>query len=140
MPVQPDPAGSVTVNPGCQRPSGGHLDPALDRATLIARFAGDLAFFSEVAAVFLEDYPRLLGQLREARARQDLPALRMTAHAFKGAISHFTDGDAYTAAAALERAAEAGRQDAFSESCRVEEVIATFAAALAAARAAVETS
>ena len=134
MPVQPDPAGRVTVNPGCESSSGGQLDPTLARATLIARFGGDTEFFNEVAAVFLEDYPRLLDQLHAACARQDLSALRTTAHAFKGAISHFTDGEAYTAAAALERAAEAGRDDAFTESRRVEGVISALAAALAAAR------
>jgi HPt (histidine-containing phosphotransfer) domain-containing protein len=134
MPVQPDPAGRVTATAGDHPPSGGQLDPTLGRATLIARFGGDTEFFNEVAAVFLDDCPRLLDQLRAACARQDLAALRATAHAFKGAISHFTNGEAYAAVAALERAAEAGHDNAFPESHRVEGVIAAFAAALAAAR------
>ena len=134
MRVQPDPAGGATATGDSDRPGGGHLDPSLDRTTLIARFAGDLDFFNEVAAVFLEDYPRLLDQLRDARAREDLQALRTTAHAFKGAISHFTDGEAYAAAAALERAAEAGQpDDVCADALRVEGVIASFAAALVAA-------
>ena len=140
MPVQPDPAGGVTVEPGGPTPSGGQFEPSLTRATLIARFAGDVDFFNEVAAVFLEDYPRMLDELREACARQDLPALRTTAHTFKGAISHFTNGQAYVAAASLERRAEAGQPDAFAEARRAEGIIANFAAALIAARDASGTS
>ena len=134
MRVQPDPAGGGMATRNGDRSGGGQLDPSLDRTTLIARFAGDVDFFNEVAAVFLEDYPRLLDQLRDARTRRDLQALRTTAHAFKGAISHFTDGEAYGAAAALERTAEAGQPDsACADALRVEGVIVSFAAALVAA-------
>jgi HPt (histidine-containing phosphotransfer) domain-containing protein len=134
MPVQPDPAGGLTVEQGNRRPSIGAPTSSLNRAALIARFGGDDEFFGEVATVFLEDFPRMLRELQDACASQDLAALRTTAHAFKGAISHFTDGEAYAAAAALERLAEAGRSDAFTESRRVEGLIATFAEALRAAR------
>jgi HPt (histidine-containing phosphotransfer) domain-containing protein len=134
MPVQPDPATGVTVEPGNSRPTIGAPASPLNRAALIARFGGDDEFFREIATVFLEDFPRMLSELRDACTCQDLAALRTTAHAFKGAISHFTDGDAYAAAATLERLAQTGQLEAFTESRRVEGLIAAFAEALRAAR------
>jgi hypothetical protein len=107
--------------------------PPIDRATLIARFAGDAGLFDEVAAIFLADFPRMRGQLHEACERRDLTAVRGAAHALKGAVSHFTHGAPYSAAALLERMAEAGRPEAFDAAVDVEWRLANLVAMIAAA-------
>jgi hypothetical protein len=135
----------VPRNAAARHPSRSHPpspgvqpDPPLDRATLIARFAGDAGFFDEVAAIFLEDYPRMLGALRDACAARNLPGLRGAAHAFKGAVGHFTNGTPYLAVAALERLAEEGHPVAFDEAAGAERLLGEFVAAVAVAHAAQE--
>lgn len=136
MPVPPDEAERDHPSPSQAPLAGATPDVPLDRATLIARFGGDVGFFEEVAAIFLEDFPRMLSMLHDARAAGDLTALRGAAHAFKGAVSHFSSGATYQAAAALEQLAEAGRSDAFDAVERVETRLRELASAIAVAQAA----
>jgi HPt (histidine-containing phosphotransfer) domain-containing protein len=63
---------------------------------------------AELIAIFLEDTPPRVAQLRDAPA--DLPTLRRVAHTLKGACGNMTALPASEAASRLEAAA--GRGDA----------------------------
>jgi CheY-like chemotaxis protein/HPt (histidine-containing phosphotransfer) domain-containing protein len=76
--------------------------PTLDLPAALSRFGGDAKLFREVAQVFLEDWPRLHGDLRAAVDRRDPAALRAAAHAIKGTVAVFAAAAAVEAAARLE--------------------------------------
>jgi len=120
----------VTSPPGPAFASGG-----LDRASLMARFEGDTALFEEVSAVFIDDCPRMLAELRSARDRADLVALREAAHALKGAVSNFTEGAARDAALATEQQALHGQPEAFRTAETLEALVTEVTAALVRATA-----
>jgi HPt (histidine-containing phosphotransfer) domain-containing protein len=102
----------------------------LDRASLMARFEGDTELFEEVSAVFIDDCPRMLGELRSACDRGDLVALREAAHALKGAVSNFTGGAARDAALATEQQALHGQPEAFRTAATLEALVIDVSAAL----------
>ena len=95
----------------------------LDRASLVARFEGDAEFFEEVAAVFIDDCPRMLAHLGDARAAGDLAALRQAAHALKGAVGNFTEGPAREAALITEELARQGSDAAFTAAGELERLV-----------------
>lgn len=95
----------------------------LDRASLVARFEGDAQFFEEVAAVFIDDCPRMLAHLTDARAAGDLSALRQAAHALKGAVGNFTEGPAREAALITEQLARQGSDAAFTAAGELEQLV-----------------
>jgi len=107
----------------------------LDRPSLMARFEGDTELFEEVSAVFIDDCPRMLAELKSARDRGDLVALREAAHALKGAVSNFTEGAARDAALATEQQARQGQPEAFRTAETLEALITEVTAALARATA-----
>ena len=109
------------------------VPPDLDRASLMARFEGDAELFQEVAAVFIDDCPRMLGELKVACERGDLVALREAAHALKGAVSNFTEGPARETALAAEQQARHGQSEAFQTAEILEARITEVSAALARA-------
>jgi HPt (histidine-containing phosphotransfer) domain-containing protein len=59
----------------------------LDIAGTLARLGGDRQLFSEMAAFFFEDAPRLYFELRAAVQRRDAADIRMSAHALKGLVA-----------------------------------------------------
>jgi two-component system, sensor histidine kinase and response regulator len=95
----------------------------LDRASLVARFEGDAEFFDEVAAVFIDDCPRMLAHLADARAAGDLVALRQAAHALKGAVGNFTEGPAREAGVITEQLARQGSDAAFTAAAELEALV-----------------
>ena len=103
---------------------------ALDRASLMARFEGDSELFDEVSAVFIDDCPRMLAELKSARDRGDLVALGEAAHALKGAVSNFTEGAARAAALATEQQARHGQREAFRTAETLETLVTEVTAAL----------
>ncbi|WP_232418020.1 hybrid sensor histidine kinase/response regulator [Methyloversatilis thermotolerans] len=74
-----------------------------DRRFTLDNLGGDEALLHTIIGVFLQDYPNMLRDLREA------PAARIPeqAHAIKGAIRNFGAAPAASIAAQLERASEA---------------------------------
>jgi CheY-like chemotaxis protein len=78
------------------------VTPAFDRTATLSRFGGDPALFREVALVFLEDWPRLRGDLQAAVERRDPAALQAAAHAIKGTVAVFSAAAAVETAARLE--------------------------------------
>ena len=105
----------------------------LDRRSLIDRFEGDGQFFDEVAAVFIDDSPRMLSELADARNARDLVALRHAAHALKGAVSNFTEGTAREAALETEQLARDGSEAALAAAEALEHVVHALIAALTVA-------
>src|SRR2546426_381362 len=73
-----------------------------DHTTVLARLGGDEELLQEVMALYLDECPRLLEEVRGAMDGQDAARLRRAAHSLKGATSNFSTGVAYQAAAQLE--------------------------------------
>lgn len=77
---------------------------ALDLAQAMDRVGGDEDLLREIAALFLEDGPRMMGEVEEALRNGDATALASAAHGLKGCVATFGAKPAYEAALALETA------------------------------------
>ena len=75
----------------------------LDRANALARVGGDLDLLKEIAALFLDEYPRELDEIRTALASGDAHTLERSAHGLKGAVANFGARPAVDAAFQLEQ-------------------------------------
>jgi|GEM_PF-1077562 len=85
-------------------PSGaGEPRPAVDRQRLVERFVGDLDLARQMAAIFLEEAPRLLEAARQALAGGRTLDLATAAHTLKGSVGYFEAPLAFAAALELER-------------------------------------
>ena len=62
----------------------------------------DEAFQRQLAAMFLEDCPKSLSEIREAVASRNGPALKMAAHKLKGSAGVFKDKEAIESAFRME--------------------------------------
>ena len=108
---------------------------AFDREAALARLGGDEALLRDAVQAFLEDCPRLVGQLREAVERRDAAAVKAAAHAIKGTVAIFSAHPTHEAAARLERLGsqgqlagiEAGAQHLEAELERFKKAAAAFA-------------
>jgi CheY-like chemotaxis protein len=80
----------------------------VDARTALERAGGDPQILQEVVQLFLDDSPRLLGELREAVAASDAARLRRVAHTLKGSIGIFGPSPAADLAARLEAMGRAG--------------------------------
>jgi len=89
----PAPAAALKPDPGS----------VLDRAVLQERVEGDAGLLAEMIGLFLRDYPRLLGAMREAIASGDAQGLERAAHTLKGTVGNFAATAATTAALLLEQ-------------------------------------
>ena len=85
----------------------GHTGGILDLDAALARLGGDSELLSEIAALFLSDYPRQLSSLSAAIERRDASVVEKSAHTLKGSVATFGAGPAVEAALALERAGRA---------------------------------
>jgi signal transduction histidine kinase/CheY-like chemotaxis protein/HPt (histidine-containing phosphotransfer) domain-containing protein len=75
---------------------------SVDGDAIVARLGGDAEMARELAAVFLDDYPARLDEVRAAVASEDADLLRRAAHTIKGAVGNFSEDGAYAAAWRLE--------------------------------------
>ena len=64
--------------------------------------ANDPELRKELAAMFVDDGPGQLAQVREALNLHDAPALKAAAHTLKGSVGVFKDHPAYDAALRME--------------------------------------
>ena len=83
----------------------------LERDTALARVGGDLELLKEIAALFLEDYPRSLDEIHKALDSGDAKALENSAHGLKGSVANFGARAAVDAAFQLEQLGRAHRLD-----------------------------
>ncbi len=79
--------------------------PVFDRWRAGARLGGDLGLLREMIAIFRAEAPALMVSIRKAAAGTDADALRLAAHALKGALGTLDAPRAFVAAARLEEAA-----------------------------------
>lgn len=86
-------------------------DQVLDRAAALARVGGDLELLKEIAALFLDEYPRALDEIHKALASGDSRALEHAAHGLKGSVANFGARAAVDAAFELEQFGKAGKLD-----------------------------
>jgi HPt (histidine-containing phosphotransfer) domain-containing protein len=107
-------------------------DPVMDRELALSRVGGDSELLKEIAGLFLNDYPKVLNELRTAASHGDAKGLERTAHGLKGSVSNFAAGPAVEAARMLEGMGRAERLEDAAQ------VIGTLELALAALRAELE--
>ena len=88
----------------------------LDKKEALARVGGDPQLLSEIAALFLQDLPRGLGELRKAVAARDAAAIERHAHSLKGSVSNFGALESRNAAQDLETKARTGSLTGIDES------------------------
>lgn len=83
----------------------------LDCAVALERLGGDEELLREVAGLFLDEYPLLMGEIRQAALSRDAESLQRAAHSMKGSVSNFGAAGVYQAAFALEKKGRAGDLD-----------------------------
>lgn len=82
----------------------------------LSYIGGDEVLLAELAAIFLQEYPQLLENLRTAVASSDVEALIYHAHALKGSVSNFVAADAENTARRLE---QIGRDGDLTDAAKV---------------------
>jgi CheY-like chemotaxis protein len=78
-------------------------------AELLARFDGDNELFKELAGIFLQECPGLLGGIREAMRAGDAKLLERMAHTLKGSVGNFAMQGPRETAQQLELLAKSGQ-------------------------------
>jgi HPt (histidine-containing phosphotransfer) domain-containing protein len=85
----------------------------IDRSVILDRVGGDEELLREISAIFLEEYPTLIEEIRSAVGNQDATGLERAAHTLKGSVANFGAQAATQAAYRLEAM---GRKGELSES------------------------
>jgi HPt (histidine-containing phosphotransfer) domain-containing protein len=80
----------------------------LDHEVAMIRVGGDTELLKELAQLFLEEYPRLLAELRAAHESGDADLVERTAHGLKGSIANFGAQQAVEAALRIEQLGRRG--------------------------------
>lgn len=75
----------------------------LDKAVALERLGGDEELLKEVAALFLDEYPALMAQIKVAVAAHNANQLERAAHSLKGSVSNFGSEAAWQAAYEMEK-------------------------------------
>ena len=75
----------------------------LDKDLALSRAGGDEELLREIAALFLDDYPRTLEDLRTAIAAGVACDIEHHAHSLKGSVANFGAPEAVAAALSLEQ-------------------------------------
>jgi two-component system, sensor histidine kinase and response regulator len=81
---------------------------SVDLSALLASFGGRADLVSGVVDVFFEDAPAMLRRLDTAVAARDATEVASAAHAIKGAVGLFSQGEAYETARTLEHRGRGG--------------------------------
>jgi HPt (histidine-containing phosphotransfer) domain-containing protein len=76
---------------------------AVDRVALLERLGGDVALARELADLYADESPRLVGAVRAALERGDAPALARAAHSLKGTLTSLAAPRASELALRLEQ-------------------------------------
>jgi PAS domain S-box-containing protein len=96
--------------------NGGTAMGLLDLSSALDRVGGDSALLSELAGLFLEEYPRLMNQIRDGLAGEDSEGVSSPAHQLKGLLGQFGAEQVRLVAADLE---VAGRQSDFALASKI---------------------
>ena len=92
--------------------TGAAVGTGVDREVALSRVGGDTELLGEIAGLFLDDYPKLLDELKTGAAQGDAKTIERAAHGLKGSVSNFGARAAVDAAFALE---SMGRQQQLSD-------------------------
>jgi HPt (histidine-containing phosphotransfer) domain-containing protein len=96
-------------------------DGSIDLGALLAGFGGRSDLVRQVIDVFIDDAPAMLTQLKEAARAGEAAKIATAAHAVKGSVGLFSQGDAYQRARALEQRARSGDgSDALTAAAEIE--------------------
>jgi len=102
-----------------------------DELALRERVEGDTEFLREIIALFLEDNPRLMADIRAAVAAGNALALKRAAHTLRGAAANFGAAAVVAGAKELETLANSGNlRDAASAADRLAAVLGELETAL----------
>jgi CheY-like chemotaxis protein/HPt (histidine-containing phosphotransfer) domain-containing protein len=82
--------------------------PPVDWEQFMSLTDGDGEFAEQLIQLFIDSGDAALGEIRDALAREDWPAVGRAAHSYKGASANIRAQAASAAAARLEQAARAG--------------------------------
>jgi two-component system sensor histidine kinase/response regulator len=82
---------------------GSGVGSGIDRELALSRVGGDTELLKEIGVLFVEDYPKLMDELRAAADRGDAKNVERTAHGLKGSVSNFGAKAAVDAAWAVEQ-------------------------------------
>jgi len=77
----------------------------------LAQVDGDKELLSEMATLFLEEYPRFLKQIHQAITNNDSTMLSYAAHTLKGSVGNFVAPNVVEAAFTLEKIGRQGELD-----------------------------
>jgi CheY-like chemotaxis protein len=100
LPPIPAPSASTPALPPSEAPF--NLQAALDRVE------GDRELLSEMATLFLTEYPRFVQQLHQAIAENDAATVNYAAHTLKGSVGNFVDEETAATAFVLEKMGREG--------------------------------
>jgi CheY-like chemotaxis protein len=89
----------------------------VDWAALMDRFGGKAHLVRDVVKVFLEDTPAMMARITQAVRAGDAAALRTAAHALKGAVGLFSEGEAFESARLLEQLGRTGELASVDIAC-----------------------
>jgi HPt (histidine-containing phosphotransfer) domain-containing protein len=92
----------LTQAPGITKPVAAS-PVTVDNTLLLKAFDGDWDFLKEVVEVFLDDYPRLLNNLRRSFNDDDCDTFMRAAHSLKGMLKNFRAETAAEVAFDLEK-------------------------------------
>jgi two-component system sensor histidine kinase/response regulator len=106
---QPDPTTTAGIPPRNE-------EIGFDRAQALMNLGGDESLLVDVIKLFLEDWPRLLGEFDRAVVDGDCPTLARLAHTVRGVSSNFALTPMIEAASALEKYAKVANRDQFRAS------------------------
>jgi HPt (histidine-containing phosphotransfer) domain-containing protein len=87
----------------------------LDHEVAMSRVGGDAELLKELADLFLEEYPRLIAELREAHQQGDAKGVESAAHGLKGSIANFGAQPAVDAALQIEQLGRSGNLNAVGQ-------------------------
>ncbi len=86
----------------------GRPEPVLDLDTALEFADGDRELLRQMAQSFLNQCPKLLGEIRDSVLRGDAPTWKNAAHKLKALVGSFGEQRAYQAALRLEELGDAG--------------------------------
>ncbi|MEN6520399.1 MAG: response regulator [Armatimonadota bacterium] len=99
----------IYVGPSCE---------IMDVEAIMERVGGDEDLLSEITDLFLNDYPKLMNELKNAIDQADNKSIERTAHTLKGSVGNFTTGETYEAALVVEQIGCAGNMTGVDEAYR----------------------
>ena len=109
---RPDESSLLSSEPEPTTPSG-----EFHYAEALAGLGDDEALLVEVITLFLDDYPRLIGEIDAAIAAADLAQLGRLVHSIRGVASNFAIPVVLRAAQTLESLTKAGDAARLSSAC-----------------------